>query len=387
MKRFISLCLTVMLVLTLLCSCKTENNAEVVSEPEITPEQSLPTEEPTVEPTQALALDAITILKYRVNADGTEFYSEANTDKLLGTKKFNEIVDVVEGGQEGEFAKIHLEDGSYAYIKAKFLTVDTGADLIEAEATATANNGESTGTTTGDKEDSDEEKIVSDSPYYLYYEKGSFTLTVYGKDDNGDYTRVVRTIRAAHGGNKTPAGTFKLGGKERWHTFPNGGSAQYAVKYHNKLYIHSSLYETEDPQTMWPKYYNGEKGIGKASTGGCLRMTVAAAKFIYNNCPSGTILKIVNGSPKGTSSSGIPDYVVRNIDPTDTETMKAAGLMDEKGNIIRPGESSTTDPKPDTNPDITDPPETTDEHTETTDPPEEGSSGSTEEQEETPPNT
>ena len=44
-------------------------------------------------------------------------------------------------------------------------------------------------------------------PYYLYVEKGSFTLTIYEKDENGEYTKVFRTYRIAHGGNKTPAGT------------------------------------------------------------------------------------------------------------------------------------------------------------------------------------
>ena len=45
-------------------------------------------------------------------------------------------------------------------------------------------------------------------PYYLYVEKGSFTLTIYEKDENGEYTKVFRTYRIAHGGNKTPRGNL-----------------------------------------------------------------------------------------------------------------------------------------------------------------------------------
>lgn len=59
-------------------------------------------------------------------------------------------------------------------------------------------------------------------PYYLYVEKGSFTLTIYEKDENGEYTKVYKAYRIAHGGNKTPAGTYTLGGeeaRERWHDF------------------------------------------------------------------------------------------------------------------------------------------------------------------------
>ena len=159
-------------------------------------------------------------------------------------------------------------------------------------------------------------------PYYIYVEKGSFTLTIYEKDDNGEYTVVYATYRIAHGGNKTPAGAFTLGdSRERWHDFPDGGTVQYATKYEGRLYIHSPLYATADPKQMWPKYYDGENGIGKESTGGCLRMVTEAAKFIYENCPVGTTLEIVNGSPKGTTSEDVPSRNGKRIDPTDYETL------------------------------------------------------------------
>ena len=125
-------------------------------------------------------------------------------------------------------------------------------------------------------------------PYYLYVEKGSFTLTIYEKDESGEYTKVYKAYRIAHGGNKTPAGTYTLGGentRERWHDFPDGGTVQYATRYEGRLYIHSPLYATSDPTQMWPKYYNGDHGIGLESTGGCLRMVTEASKFIYENCP------------------------------------------------------------------------------------------------------
>lgn len=163
-------------------------------------------------------------------------------------------------------------------------------------------------------------------PYYLYMEKGSFTLTIYEKDENGEYTKVYATYRVAHGGNKTPAGKYTLtDDRERWHDFPDGGTVQYAVHYEGRLYIHSPLYATDDPTQLWPMYYDGEKGIGKESTGGCLRMVTEAAKFIYDNCPSGTVIEIVNGSPKGTTSDDPPSRNGLRIDPTDYETLADNG--------------------------------------------------------------
>ena len=154
-------------------------------------------------------------------------------------------------------------------------------------------------------------------PYYLYVEKGSYTLTIYKADDRGEYTEVVGTYRIAHGGNKTPAGIFTLGEKERWHNFPDGGTVQYATRYHERLYVHSPLYAREDASQLWPRYYDGDHGIGGNNTGGCLRMVTEASRFIYENCKEGTTLEIVNGSPKGTTSDPVPDRNGLRIDPTD----------------------------------------------------------------------
>ncbi len=161
------------------------------------------------------------------------------------------------------------------------------------------------------------EEPEDEFPYYLYVEKGSFTLTIYQKDENGEYTDVYKTYRISHGGNKTPAGKFELGKKERWHEFGDGGFVQYATTYHKRLFIHSPLYGSENNKHLWPAYYDGSHGIGKASTGGCLRMVTEASRFIYDECPEGTILEIVNGSPRDTTSDAPPDRDHKRYDPTD----------------------------------------------------------------------
>ena len=54
-------------------------------------------------------------------------------------------------------------------------------------------------------------------------------------------------------------------------------------------------------------------------------MVTEAAKFIYDNCPSGTVIEIVNGSPKGTVSDEPPSRNGLRIDPTDYETLADNG--------------------------------------------------------------
>lgn len=162
-----------------------------------------------------------------------------------------------------------------------------------------------------------------DHPYYLYVEKGSYTLTIYGKDENFNYTVIINQYRIGHGGNKTPVGIFTLSDvRYRWYDFRLGGSVQYATTYWGNLFIHSPLYGAQDPSRLWPRYYNGEMGIGTSNTGGCLRMVTEAAKFIYFSCPPGTKLEIVNGSPKGTTSPEPPEITRKGYDPTDVDALK-----------------------------------------------------------------
>jgi lipoprotein-anchoring transpeptidase ErfK/SrfK len=161
----------------------------------------------------------------------------------------------------------------------------------------------------------------------LFVEKGSFTLTIYSKDSEGNYSDVVARYRISHGGNRTPVGTFVLGGKERWHAFAGGanGYAQYAISYNplsnpygwSGLLIHGPMYHSMDTNDLWPKYYDGDKGIGGENTQGCIRLVVEGVLFIYQNCPAGTRVVIVNGSPLGTSSPDVPPRNGLLHDPTD----------------------------------------------------------------------
>ena len=147
-------------------------------------------------------------------------------------------------------------------------------------------------------------------------------MTVYGAGSDGRYSNTVASYRTSHGGNKTPAGTFTLGEKEAWHSFGSAGYARYAVKYASGIYLHGPLYFTMDPYDINPKYYDGSHYIGGENSGGCLRMVVAAIKFIYTNCPSGTKLKIVNNSPLGTTSPPVPPRNGLSYDPTDPDIVQ-----------------------------------------------------------------
>lgn len=166
-------------------------------------------------------------------------------------------------------------------------------------------------------EKTDRRKADSEYKYYLYYEKGTHTLTIYTADDSGYYTLPFRTICTASGAtmDKTPTGLFTLGTKERWHVFSAKCLAQYGINYAKGVYLHSPCYEYQRESSILSHYYNT---IGESSTGGCLRMQTGYIAWIYENCESGTKLEITNGNPLGTDS-GVPADISESacFDPTD----------------------------------------------------------------------
>ena len=165
-------------------------------------------------------------------------------------------------------------------------------------------------------------RVVTPSlPYYLYYEKDTYTLSVYGQEGNGYYSKLVKTISSSRGRtpNMTPTGVFKLEKQKRWYQFLIGKYwTQYCIRYTGDIYMHGPLYREARGDTMHIKEYNRN---GTASTSGCLAMVTADIKWIWDNCPDGTTLEIVNGATIGTTANA-PERISENgpaIDPTDPE--------------------------------------------------------------------
>ncbi|MDD4189454.1 MAG: M15 family metallopeptidase, partial [Eubacteriales bacterium] len=158
-------------------------------------------------------------------------------------------------------------------------------------------------------------------PYKVYIEKGSFTISLFGLGENGEYSRPVASYRTATGRTvgRTPVGIFQILKKERWHTFEYpflGGYAQYGCFFTETIMIHSPVYGLKDIKYVIPDSYNA---IGEMETAGCLRTTTDAAYWIFTYCPIGTEIEIVNGSPLGTTSPEPPvlDSGSLGMDPTD----------------------------------------------------------------------
>ena len=162
------------------------------------------------------------------------------------------------------------------------------------------------------------ELIDEPLPFYIYFEKGNHSLTVYSKGESGEYDRVIWSQKAASGRTpgRTPTGIFKIIKKERWHRYLSGNYSQYTCSYNTHLYIHSPVYRETRIDTLITGTY---KEIGRNASAGCLRTNTGAAYWIYINCPIGTTVEIVTGTPRKNKPNNLKPLNGSRIDPTDPE--------------------------------------------------------------------
>lgn len=177
---------------------------------------------------------------------------------------------------------------------------------------------------------------VNSSPYFIYVEKGSHTITIYGKDSDGKYTVPKRTFLTATGrtASLTPVGNFTISAKEKWHSWGKSYSP-YCSKYYGGLFFHGPLYKEMNFGTLYP---NSVAQIGTNASSGCMRTSVQAAQFIYQFCWVGTNVKIVNGSPLGRSASR-PSVDSQYFDPATNRAPVAGIAFDYENRTIKIGES------------------------------------------------
>lgn len=167
--------------------------------------------------------------------------------------------------------------------------------------------------------------------YVIYVSKNAYTIAIIGKDSSGQYTRKLRAFPTGIGkAGQTRAATAQVYKKERWRSWTDSLYSPYCTRLTSSLHIHGPMYTAKNSNSMVPGSYNE---IGTKCGSGCLRTTCAAAAWIYNNCPVGTLCIIANDSKyKASKPKKIPKD--QTWDPTD------------KGVKIVPVEGFTIEPSP-----------------------------------------
>ena len=126
------------------------------------------------------------------------------------------------------------------------------------------------------------------SPYYITVNLTANVVTVYEKDAAGNYTVPIKAFRCS-GGTDTPEGTFRTSAKYEWRALYGNVWGQYATRITGPYLFHSVPYYEKDKTTL---EYDEFNKLGTTASAGCIRLTVRDVKWIYDNCPIGTTVRM-----------------------------------------------------------------------------------------------
>ena len=135
---------------------------------------------------------------------------------------------------------------------------------------------------------------------------------MFEKDDNGEYTKVVRRFICSSGksgtgeidpetgekdiGLPTPSGIWKIGGRERFGEFVEfkGTWARYWTQIVDGNFFHSVMFDNKNVSTLQSSAY---RNLGSNVSHGCVRLYVEDAKWLYYYACPGTTIKVSTNEP------------------------------------------------------------------------------------------
>ena len=165
---------------------------------------------------------------------------------------------------------------------------------------------------------------VTDYPYELYVNATQNVVTAYKRDSKGNYTVPIRAMRCTTGkaGTRTPRGIFKTKQKYLWKILMGDIYGQYSTRIVGGVLFHSVTYEKPQKNLLMLGEYNK---LGRADSHGCVRLTTEDAKWIYDNCPLGTVVRIYDSNKPEPLGRGFSYRIrvtrprPRGWDPTDPD--------------------------------------------------------------------
>lgn len=158
-------------------------------------------------------------------------------------------------------------------------------------------------------------------PYSIEVLRNQNVVLIYGLDEDGSYSHLVKAFVCSVGRyNATPTGSYSLSGRYPWRALFGGVYGQYAVSICGDILFHSVPYSTAQKDTLHYEDYNL---LGEAASMGCIRLSVADAKWIFDFCPAGTPVHIYDSDTlpveKPEPIHIAEDSPYRGWDPTDPD--------------------------------------------------------------------
>ncbi len=159
--------------------------------------------------------------------------------------------------------------------------------------------------------------------YEITVNRKTNTVTVFTYDKDKKYTVPVRAMVCScgtGGSDITPLGDYKVYFKKRWHLLYGDCYGQYVTGFEGPYLFHSVPYFTQNADDLETEEYNK---LSSNASQGCVRLSVADAKWIYENCELDTAVKVVD-EDESFDPLGKPNAVKINVqskwDPTDPDS-------------------------------------------------------------------
>jgi len=163
------------------------------------------------------------------------------------------------------------------------------------------------------------EEQKSTSPYFIKVNYKANVVTIYTKDKDGKYTVPYKAMVCSVGTYTPKSGIYKTSSKYRWGKLIHDVYGQYATRIVGSILFHSVPYSSNNAGALLYEEYDK---LGTKASEGCVRLTVKDSKWIYDNCPSGTMVEFYKSSDPGPLGKPTAQKIssveeCRNWDPTD----------------------------------------------------------------------
>lgn len=124
-------------------------------------------------------------------------------------------------------------------------------------------------------------------PFKIKVNRSENFVTVYTLNEKGKYTVPYKTFWCSTGATEdsTPLGKFEMTERYDWRIMVDGTYAQYAIRIHGPIMLHSIPYTAASHDAL--EYWEYNK-LGKPASLGCVRLQAGDIKWIYDNCENGT---------------------------------------------------------------------------------------------------
>lgn len=178
---------------------------------------------------------------------------------------------------------------------------------------------------------------AKNTKYHIKVNRLTNSATVYELNEKGKY-EPIKAMLCGTGGPLTPLGTFYTPQKNLWNPFYAGSFGRYSTRITGHYLFHSIPFNRKSPDTMIKGHFNR---LGTNSSAGCVRLAVADAKWIFENCELGTKVTIYEDKNPGPLGKPEPYFYPEDngYDPSDiwskdNPILKKEPKITAKGDLI-----------------------------------------------------